>query len=149
MTKRAAFNEVIPGKLYQRGRFLSWPRKKKDQMLEDHNIRVVINLWSKVDPEVSGDSNRIYLHLPMKGNRPIDSVILDGLLVFLMPFVASEDAVLVHCEAGVNRSCYLVACLVAEYENISGKEALGIIEEKCGKVKMNKNLKEAILEIRE
>lgn len=146
LTRRASFNEVIPGKLYQRGRFLSWPRKKKDQMLEDHKIRVVVNLWSKVDPEVSGDSDRIYIHLPMKGNKPLDEIVLEKLIPFLASFILWNNAVLVHCEAGVNRSCYLTACLVANYEGISGEEALKIVEETCGKVKLNKNLRQALLD---
>ena len=142
--KREQLIEVLPDKLYQRGRFLSWPGKKKKQVLEENNIGLVVNLWSKVDPEVSNDTRRTYLHYPMKGNVAPEPKQLDALLDFIHSFFEQGYAVLIHCEAGVNRSCFLTACVVAEYNGRHGTEALLYVEETCGKVKIHKNLQQFV-----
>ncbi len=144
--KRAGLSEVIPGQLYQRGRFQSWPRKQKDRVLEEHNIGLVVNLWSKVDPEVSGDTRRMYLHWPIYGNQSPNRDQLDAVVKLIANTMDRGQAVLIHCEAGVNRSCFLVACVVAAVHHMNGDWAFKQIKDTCGKVKINPKLVATLME---
>ena len=144
--KRAQLIEVVPDKLYQRGRFQSWPGKKKQDILESHNIGLVVNLWAKVDPEVTNDTRRTYIHFPMRGNVPPKPEQLDALVGFISSFIWEDQAVLIHCEAGVNRSCFLTACMVATIESVCGQTALDYVDVACGKVKINPKLRKFVLD---
>ena len=144
--RRAVFNEVLPGKLYQRGRFQSWPRNKKQKLLDEFGIIMVVNLWSKVDPEISNDVYRTYLHFPMKGNSVPPPEVLESMLTMMKAHIHQNGAVLIHCEAGVNRSCFLTACLVADVQKISGQAALNFVGLQCGRVKMNKVLRQYVVD---
>ncbi len=142
--RRAALNEVIPGKLYQRGRFEGWPQKQKERVLKEHNIGMVVNLWAKMDPEVANDTRILYLFYPIYGNKPPPPGMLKILVQLIREQIRYGLAVLIHCEAGVNRSCFLSACVVAELEGMCGEAALGYIGGVCGKVKIHKNLQDTV-----
>ena len=144
--RRAALNEVIEGKVYQRGCFQSWTRKKKDQILSENNIGLVVNLWTKIDPEVCNDVYRTYLHFPMKGNIPPTPDMLDAIIHLIRVHLYEGVAVLIHGEAGVNRSQFLAACMVAEINVVSGEEALAHLANGTWSVKVNKNLRQFIID---
>lgn len=106
---RMAANEVIPGKLYQRAHFLTWTAGQKQALLERLGVTVVVNLWLKVDPDLSGQC--IYLNWPIAGNRvPPDTKAMTNLVNHLLD---TGHVVLVHCEAGRNRSAWFCARLAA------------------------------------
>ena len=116
-------------------------------MLEEYGIILVVNLWTKVDPEVSSDQFRNYLHMPMHGNKLPNPDVLDSVMGLMKSHIKQNAAVLIHCEAGVNRSCFLTACLVAEVMSCSGQDALTYVDEKCGRVKIHKTLRQYVLDV--
>lgn len=137
---RASLNVIVPGQLYQRANFLSWPRWQKEKLLKEHNIRVVVNLWSKSDPEVSSDSEQVYvyLHYWISGAKIPPEQELRGLLDFLMNCSKMGWPILIHCEAGVNRSVFLATLLAMRIQDFPNNGvALMHIREKFGRVKLN------------
>jgi hypothetical protein len=105
---RRGINEIVPGKLYQRGHMLTWPAADKHRMLDELGITVVVNLWLKVDPDLSG--RVIYINWPISGAAvPPDA---DAMTAFVSGLLSSGHVVLVHCEAGKNRSVWFCARLL-------------------------------------
>jgi protein-tyrosine phosphatase len=133
---RAGVNIVIPGKLYQRGHFLTWPAAQKHRLFKDTGITMVVNLWSKVDPDLSADqAGRIYLcwlcspsAVPPDADRMTDAV---------ASLIGGGHRALIHCEAGRGRSVWFSARVLAAVTGISGAEALEAIKVACPSYKLN------------
>ena len=121
-TIRKSFNEIIPGKVYQRGQIMTWQRDDKIKLLTDLHIKIVVNFWPKIDPDMT---DLWYFH--MATNRSID--MLDPKIEFMAYAVAellkSEDdlAVLVLCEAGKTRSVFFCTLLISEMLSMTKKQA--------------------------
>ncbi len=123
MNKRASINEILPGRIYQRGQFLTWPYEQKKRLLEQLGIDVVVNLWSKVDPDLSsGSLGRVYLCWPTSPSEVPECA--DLFVEFLVNLVRVGKRILIHCEAGRGRSVWLSARVLADVEGIPRAEAL-------------------------
>lgn len=131
-------NEIIPGKLYQRGQFMTFPVISKIQMLERYDIGMVVNLWYRPDPELHIKDGLIYIHWPIGGGEVpfMDSHMIN----FLNDHLSNGTKVLVHCEAGVNRSIWLATRLVMKQEVLSGAEAFQIVSNAVGRTKVRSGL---------
>jgi hypothetical protein len=137
---REGVSEIIPGKLYQRGQFMTWFLDRKMEFLKRNGITAVVNLWGKIDPELEGIR---YFVWPLRSNNPDN---IDDLAIFVHNLMVEGDVVLVHCEAGVNRSVWLCTKLLMLYdESLSAQEALDQVSEKVGRTKVNKNLFASLL----
>lgn len=125
--KRAGVHEIIPGKLYQRGQFLTWPYKQKRALLDRYSITMVVNLWSKIDSDLSPEEhNRIYLNWYCSPSEIPPNA---GLLInWLVDALQARYRILIHCEAGKGRSVWLTTRVVASYLNISTEAALTKVE---------------------
>lgn len=124
---RAGFNEIIPSLLWQRGQFLTWPASRKRKALDERGISVVVNLWHKIDPDLSPERHGpIYLNWHISPSQPADEVseVIVGTLVYLLE---TGNGMLVHCEAGHGRSAWLCARLVAAYAGMPFSEALEFV----------------------
>lgn len=108
---RGGVNTIIPGKLYQRGNMLKWPREQKEKLYDELGITVTVNLWSKVDPDLS-HSSRMVLNYPITSKRP-DRATADAMTNMVNALLDAGHVVLVHCEAGRNRSAWFCARLLA------------------------------------
>jgi len=146
---RAGAKEIILGKLYQRGQFLTWSRSQKDTFLAYYKINTIVNLWTKLDNELLPKSNDwLYIHWPIESHTLPAKDTMAYLLNMLVDFMHQEDRVLlVHCEAGVSRSIFLSVLLVARYYGWSGMHALGHVEKCCGRSKLAKEQMEYLLKI--
>lgn len=131
-------NEIIPEKLYQRGQFITFPWAAKMAMLERHEIDVVVNLWARPDPELHTKQGLIYIHWPIGGGEP--PYPKWPIIACLDEYMSAGRRVLVHCEAGVNRSIWLASLLSAIQLGISGNEAFERLQEKTGRVKVRAGL---------
>lgn len=130
-------NEIIPSKLYQRGQFMTFPWSAKMEMLEQYNIDMVINLWARPDPELHTKPGLVYLHWPIGGGEPPAEA--EKFLDFIYQYM-SDHTVLVHCEAGVNRSVWLVAKLYERFHKVTGKSALEMVNKRINHTKIRRGL---------
>lgn len=120
---RAWARDVVPGRLYQRGHFLTWPSEQKWDMLRELNIKTVVNLWVKVDPDLSNSAGLVYITWPIAGDEvPPDA----DLMVPFLARLLDRGPMLVQCEAGVNRSLWLCGRLMAA-RGFKGNVALGTV----------------------
>jgi len=133
---RASANTIIEGKLYQRGHFLTWPAAQKWRMLENAGITMVVNLWSKVDPDLSGEEQgRIYLcWLCSPSAVPHDADLMTEIVANL---IMAGHCALIHCEAGRGRSVWFSARVLAVVNSLSGARALELTKLACPSYKLN------------
>jgi|SRR5262245_14016830 len=145
MGSRAGANEVIPGRLYQRGHSLTWPTAQKWRLLKEYKINMVVNMWSKVDPDLSTDQQGfIYLNwLCSPSIVPPDAEIMSRLVASL---INANHCALIHCEAGRGRSVWFSARVLAILQGISGREALAEIKRLCPSYKLNPPLIQDLME---
>jgi hypothetical protein len=119
-------NEILPGKLYQRGRFLTIGKEDKLATLAEHGIDVVVNLSGDPDPHLCGIfCYMCYQVSDGQGVPPYYHEIAD----VLTEFIWQGHGVLTHCRAGRNRSGLLNALIVRRYLNVTGAKALEIVRE--------------------
>lgn len=104
MVSRGAANVVVLGKLYQRGNMLKWPLDQKETLYDGLGITVVVNLWSKVDPDQSHPA-RLYLNYPVTSARP-HAMTAAVMARSVAALILAGHTALVHCEAGRNRSVW-------------------------------------------
>lgn len=113
---RNAVNEIVPGKIYQRGQILTWQREKKYRILSDLGIRYVVNFWPKLDPDLAEADIDGYFCLPAVRSEQM----LEPRIEVAARWIArlcKDKPVLVLCEAGVTRSvyfCVLVTSLLLQ-----------------------------------
>lgn len=119
MATRGSVIEVMPG-MYQRANFLSWPYRQKEEVLRRYGITVVFNLWNKVDPDLSGQV--LYVNWPIRGNAMPEHA--DLMVDFAASLLVSGEQILIHCEAGVNRSAWFCAAVMAKARGITYDQAV-------------------------
>jgi protein-tyrosine phosphatase len=139
---REGVTEIIPGRLYQRGHFLTWSAERKQKMLAEHGIGVVVNLWQKVDPDLSS-TGVLYVNWPIPGGRP--PAFAEEMVSLLVRHLRMGIPVLVHCEAGVNRSVWLCARLLHAYDGVlTGPQTVQAVANLMPGARMRPGLKEDI-----
>lgn len=123
MATRAGLNEIIKCRLYQRGQFLTWPAKQKLMLLERHGVTTVVNLWSKIDPDLSSDAlDRVYINWVCSPSAVPPGA--DAMIALIVDLMNREHCVLIHCEAGRGRSVWLTTRVLAAYRGMSRVAAL-------------------------
>jgi protein-tyrosine phosphatase len=136
LAKRGGVNEVIPNMLYQRASFLTWPHDRKIELLNALDVTVVVNLWMPVDSDLAfAEYERVYLNWHLPTNRVVDDA--DVMVKMISGLMRAGRRVLVHCEAGRNRSAWLCARLVQDRLQVSGQDALDIVYRGVPAAKIN------------
>ncbi len=122
---RKRFNTVIEGRVYQRGQILTWTRAEKMAALATLKINTVVNLWPKIDPDLS-ELKGLYLFLPAERSvetlEPRVRIMAEGLANLLLRDLTSTALVL--CEAGKTRSVFFCALLIHHMERVPLDEAM-------------------------
>ncbi len=116
-------HEIIVG-LYTRGATWKLSYAQKMAGMEELNYPIVVNLTRKVDYTLRDVTH--YVHFPMSDGR-LDKVVddVEALADALAVEILHNDRnVLVHCNAGRNRSGLLAALIVSKVETMTYKEAL-------------------------
>src|SRR5262245_51295733 len=115
VVRRRAFSEIFPDKIYQRGQIFTWPRTVKEQHFKQYGIKIVVNLWTKIDVDMTDVGLDMYLYLPtgsgeeeMKGSWILQSAELVGKLLQ----TPEKYAALIVCESGVTRSVFFSALVL-------------------------------------
>lgn len=138
MSRSIRLNEIVPELLYQRGQFVTFPTDSKMTMLHNYRVDIVVNLWTKPDPELHQKPGLIYIHWPIGGGEAPN--VKWPMINMLLHYMRLGHRVLVHCEAGVNRSIWLVSVLKALYEKTSGQDAFAEIVHHVGRTKVRLGL---------
>ena len=122
--------EIIPGKLYTRGRFDKKPKEDKLRSLREQGISIVVNLIKHFDEDLAGPDGLEYYSLPITDGKDWDQAMVSALSYRLAERIREDKKVLVHCNAGRNRTGLICALIVRELFGISGSEALEYVREK-------------------
>lgn len=120
MTTRGAFNEIISGKIYQRGQVYTWTLDKKRLAFEEHGVKAVLNLWPKTDPDMACLNLDWYsqLYCPRSEETLRPSVLL--MAEYTAEWVrTAPGALLILCEAGKTRSVFFSILVVAKLKHIT------------------------------
>lgn len=120
--------EVHPG-LFIRGRSDQLPAEDKLKALRAAGVTLVVNLWSKPDPDLAWFYRGGYVHYPIPDGRlgPATATLLTVIAARAMGTIQSGGKVLVQCHAGRNRSAMLAAIVVRALTGKAGSEALAAV----------------------
>jgi hypothetical protein len=126
---------------------LTWPAAQKQRLFRDIEATMVVNLWSKVDPDMSTDEQgRIYLcWLCSPSAVPEDADLMTRIVADL---ILSGHCALIHCEAGRGRSVWFSARVMAAVMDMPGSEALEEIKHLCPSYKLNPPLITDLMEFK-
>lgn len=109
-------SEIIKGRLWQSGSV------DKDELPHE----VIINLTHD-DPYMHfRDYNRIYLKMPLIDGdiTEVDVEAVEHLVDLAVHYVNAGRKVLVHCNAGLNRSGLVCAMILCKINKMTGKQAI-------------------------
>ena len=122
--------EILPGKLYQRGKLHSLRRDVKEAGLEHYGITSAVSLApAKEDPDIR-DFLCDYLHHPIPDGPLKEPDYLQGLAGEYARLIDSHgETVLTMCNAGRNRSGLLSALIVRHLTGLPGYAAMQIVRE--------------------
>jgi hypothetical protein len=119
--------EIVPGLVYQRGKFDGHPLETKKRWLGDCGITHVVCVTNRPDPELQKAMGGGYAHLPIPDGR----ITRAGSALFLEAAGRFGDILerggsraLVHCYAGRNRSSLFSALLTMRLLGMSGRRAV-------------------------
>ena len=123
--------QLIPGRLYQRGRFVKYSKEQKADLLRRYGIKVVVNLCGVMDGDLfARPEDLLYIRWHIVDSRLPNVVLLTELANLLSQFVQEGRTVLVHCKRGRDRSSLLNALVVGAVCGMSGKEAVKYVRER-------------------
>lgn len=116
------FYEIIPGRLYQRGRFFEKPLSEKLAVLRSHKIGTVVCLAERCyDEELQMKLGPGYIYWPIADGKKKPA--LGALIENLALSYRSGDSILVSCNGGRNRSSLVSALLLRRLLGIRGADA--------------------------
>lgn len=113
---------IVPGLLYQRGRFDHLPGKIK--ALHEAGIQVVISCWH-ADPDLVDVVE--YVHAPFPDGKRLDPHFVLDVGHRVACEIAASRRTLVHCHGGRNRSALISALALRFLTGCSGTEAMAAI----------------------
>lgn len=117
-------NTILDGLIYVRGRSDHLAATDKAPDIRRLDIRTVVNLWSKPDPDLALMPGVRYIHAPMADGRTVPDWLPDLAKELATLIVTGNGAVLIQCHAGRNRSCLLAAAVCHWISGLSGTECL-------------------------
>lgn len=139
--------EILPGLLYQRGHIEKRSPSDVAETLRERNISIVVNLHRRQNRNLP--PNVMHIQWPIADNKIPDVATLKGLVRFLVDFLRWGDgAILVHCNAGRNRSSLVTAMVMAQYFGFSGKKCIELVRERRPNALANPHFVEFLERIR-
>lgn len=147
MAGRQRINEVVTGKVFQRGNMLTWPRELKNKMMAERNVGVVVNLWTRLDPDLTDAPIDWYLYIPIPPADTLTTKVMIGAKAVAEYLEAHPNkSALILCEAGVTRSALfagVVSCMLA---GMTGAEMYPYLAEAIPGLDWTKQLKDFFMQ---
>lgn len=138
---RKAFNEIIEGKLYQRGQILSWPRRDKVRFIKQNKIGIVVNFWTKLDSDLT-DGVVQYMHLPSSSKDMLSFRMRTIAKALALILNKTDCRILVLCEAGKTRSVFFCVLILRYFLDIKLHAAYDRVVKKIPGHKMKDFMRE-------
>ena len=100
--------------------------------LEDEDIQMVVNCTHNISfPENFNNCYRIPINdNPDESAKFLELLFETHILQIIHDNIYNKKKVLVHCSAGMQRSCSLIACYLIKYYGLRPNEAISYIIEK-------------------
>lgn len=124
LVTRKRFNEILPGRLYQRGQILTWTRAEKTQILAERRIKGIVNFWPKQDVDLADVGLDWYLFVPAERSSMMVEPRVMRIAEFVSAQIRAGVPVLALCEAGKTRSVFFSILVVSLACDISYAGAL-------------------------
>ncbi|KKN83834.1 hypothetical protein LCGC14_0294870 [marine sediment metagenome] len=113
------FSNILLNRLWMSGELESSPR-----LILEGRIHAIVNLSHYDDPDETIEYAKDYLHWPID-DGPLPNLDELGLVVYWATQKIREGRrVLIHCDAGLNRSGLVTALVVMEITGMTGTQAI-------------------------
>lgn len=125
--------EIIPDTLFQRGKMNHQSDAAKTAMLKEKGIGMVIGLVSPPDPFFENWKTGRYIYYPVPDGKLRLNIVMEmeRIADVVYEFIRDKKgAVLVHCEAGRNRSSFLSALIVGRVFGLNGEQSMNYVLER-------------------
>jgi len=86
-------------------------------------VKSIVTMTENALPE-SWIENIMYLHVPTPDLTAPDMDKIDTAVDFIHERITNDEAVMVHCAAGMGRAGTILACYLVKYQKHSAKEAI-------------------------
>ncbi len=86
-------------------------------------VKSIVTMTENALPE-SWIENIKYLHIPTEDLTAPDMDKIDSAVDFIHERITNDEAVMVHCAAGMGRAGTILACYLVKYQKHSAKEAI-------------------------
>lgn len=119
----------------QRSNILTWSLEDKRRLFRSNRVGLVVNFWSKLDPDMSECHDVSYLYMPKTdAGESMLGADIDPLADFVVAWLQRypDRSVLVLCEAGRGRSVYFSCVLYAKYTGCSTADAMAHVVRTLG-----------------
>lgn len=134
-------DEIIKGGLWQGGR---GDVQEAVQVVD----RIVDLTQHRHGPSVEIPADVRRVEFPMRdGPLPDDDTLaeIDELVQSLAKLIRGDESVFVQCASGINRSGLVAALLVRELEDITGEQAIELLEERTsGEILRNQRFRDYV-----
>ena len=98
------------------------PNEDKLATLIRHRITAVVNLTRTKDEAVA--HRFVYIHIPIPDSKHVDFDVVERGIQRALNVVRTGGAILVHCNAGRNRSSLFNAIMLMELYGMTGEQAI-------------------------
>ncbi|MFM6955873.1 MAG: dual specificity protein phosphatase family protein [Ignavibacteria bacterium] len=136
-TKSPLFYEVIPGLLY--AGVCPWESSVQDSHVSDLlsmeirdfiTLKEDVNVHESIATLMNSLSDINILHVPIEDYSLPQVQALEHILTVLHKQVQSHKKTYVSCAKGLGRTGVVISCFLAEFHDISGSEAMNLLNQK-------------------
>lgn len=118
-------HEILPRRLYIRGRLDNRQRADKTALLQGLNLAIVVSLVTPYDPFWQGVVE--YIHRPMADGKQVPDFLRRLAMRIAGAVNYEQKPTLIYCNGGRNRSALLAGLVVKTVCGLTGPQAVDFI----------------------